>query len=141
MNVSCTTSSLAARRRKTSVTMEEFDEAYEDEPGQLEQEEESLGEAILGEIAGVREPGGVALDHPDAGTSIAARGDLLDATVVEPDAGVALVLRIDLGEVGSRADRSGQHPFQDILLDHPVQPMGCVTTGALRSYGVRSRLR
>ena len=60
-------------------------------------------QAGLGQVARVREAGGVALDHADAGAEVAARGHLLDAAVVEADRGAPFVLRVDLGELGSGA--------------------------------------
>ena len=76
----------------------------------------------LAEVGGVGETGGVALDHPDAGAPVATAGDLLDPAVVEPRRGGALVLGVHLGEVGARAHRRRQHPFQHVAVDHAAQP-------------------
>jgi hypothetical protein len=68
----------------------------------------------------VGEPRGLALDHADADTPVATGRHLFDASVVEADGRVALVLGVDLGEVGSCAQRGAQRALDDILIDHPA---------------------
>ena len=72
----------------------------------------------FGEIGGVGEAGGVADDDPDAGATVAARGELLDPAVVEHAVAVAPVLGEDLGELAAGAQRGVEHPFEDGLFDH-----------------------
>ena len=85
----------------------------------------------LGEVAGVGEAGGLAGDDADAGAPVAAARHLLDAPVVEPGRRRALVLGVDLGELAAGPHRRRQHPFEDVVVDHPVHATG----------GSRSRVR
>ena len=65
------------------------------------------------------EAGRLAGDDADAGAAVAAARDLLDAPVVEPGRRRALVLGVDLGELAARPHRRRQHPFEDVVVDHP----------------------
>ena len=70
------------------------------------------------------EPGGLAGDDADAGAAVAAARHLLDATVVEPRRRRPLVLGVDLGELAAGPHRRRQHPFEDVVIDHPAQATG-----------------
>ena len=74
----------------------------------------------LAEVGRVGEPGGVALDDPDAGATVAAAGDLFDPTVVEPGHRRALVLDEHLGELAAGAHRGTEHSLEHIGLDDIV---------------------
>ena len=68
------------------------------------------------------EPGGLTLDHTNAGAAVATGRDLLDPPVVEPDGRAALVLGVDLGEFGPGPQRRTEGPFDHVLVDHRLQP-------------------
>jgi hypothetical protein len=70
----------------------------------------------------VGEAGGLTLDHTDAGTPVAPRRHLLDASVVESDRRTAFVFGVDLGEFGARPQRCPECPFDHVLVDHSRQP-------------------
>jgi hypothetical protein len=93
-------------------------------------------QARLAEVGGVREAGGVALHHADAGTAIAAAGDLFDPSVVESGRGGPLVLGEHLRELGPVAHRSAEHLGEHVLVDHLSEPTErpCAT-GSVRSGG------
>ena len=80
------------------------------------------GQPGLGEIGRVGEAGGLAGDDADPGAAVAAAGDLLDATVVETGRRRPFVFGVHLGEVGTGGGGTGEHAFQDVLVDHPPQP-------------------
>ena len=90
------------------------------------------GEARLGQVRGVREPGGLPGDDPDPRATVAAAGDLLDASVVETGRRGSLVLGVHLGEVGAGTHGAGKYSFQDVGLDHPIDStaMSLGATGA-----------
>ncbi len=91
----------------------------------------------LAEVAGVGEAGRLAGDDADAGAAVAAARHLLDAPVVERRRRRAFVLGVDLGELAARSHRRGEHPFQDVVVDHPVEATG----GALGGSGRGRRER
>ena len=73
------------------------------------------------QVGGVREPGGLADDDPDAGAAVAPGRQLLDPAVVEEGRRRALVLGEDLGEVAPGPQRLGQHGRQGVGVDQ----VGC----------------
>ena len=70
----------------------------------------------------MRETRGLAPDHPDPGTAVATRRHLLDASVVEPHGGAALVLGVDLGELRPGPERDTERPLDQVVVDHTSQP-------------------
>jgi hypothetical protein len=85
-------------------------------------------QAPFAEIGRVREAGRLAGDDADARTAVPAAGHLFDPPVVEAGGRRPLVLGVDLGEVGTGPDRTGQHPFEHVLIDHAVEPRGDPTS-------------
>ena len=75
-------------------------------------------QAGLGEVGGVGESGGVPRDHPDAGTALASRGELLDPPVVQQGRRGRPVLGEDLGEVTAVPEGLGEHPLEYRGIDH-----------------------
>ncbi len=81
----------------------------------------SLGrreQALLGEVGGVRIPGGLTDDDPHARSAVASGAQLLDLAVVERGRRRTAVLGEHLGEVAAAAERRAQHLLQHRLLDH-----------------------
>ena len=75
------------------------------------------------------EAGGLAGDDADAGAAVAPARHLLDAPVVERRRRRALVLGVDLGELAAGSHRRRQHPFQDVMVDHPADATGGAARG------------
>ena len=75
-------------------------------------------QALLGQVGGVGEAGGLAHHDPDAGAPVAARGQLLDPAVVEQGRRGPLVLDEDLGEVAAGAEGSAERPLDDRFVEH-----------------------
>ena len=73
-----------------------------------------------------------------AGAAVAAARHLLHPPVVEPDAGGALVLCVDLGEVGPGAHTGREHPLEHVLIDHAPSLPTPQPTDPWR-WGVRRR--
>ena len=64
----------------------------------------------------------VSSHHADAGAAVEARGQLLDATVVEMTGREPLVLREHLGEVAARAQSHREDALDDVVFDHLNAP-------------------
>ena len=86
-------------------------------PGRLGSHRGRGGESGRREIGGVGETGGLAVDHPDAGTRTAASGQFLDAAVVESDAHPAPVGGVDLGELGPGAQGHSERAGEDVVVE------------------------
>ena len=97
-------------------------------------------QAPLAEVAGVGEAGRLAGDDPDPGAAVAPARHLLDAPVVERRRRRAFVLGVDLGELAARSHGRGQHSFQDVVVDHPVEATGGAPAGSGRG-GANGRRR
>ena len=90
------------------------------------------GAETLGrQIRRVREAGGVAAHDADAGAAIAARHELLDATVVEAGARRPPILHEHLGEVAATAQRVLDRGLQDTL-DRSARACAARLFGRLR---------
>ena len=71
-------------------------------------------QARLGEVGGVGETGGLAVDDADAGAPGTARGELLDAAVIEDGAGGHGVLGKDLGHVAADLQCGREDAFEHV---------------------------
>ena len=72
----------------------------------------SSDETLLAEIGGMGEACGVADDDTNARTAVAARGELLDPTVIEQRRRTAPILGEDLGELPARSQGRTQDSLQ-----------------------------
>jgi hypothetical protein len=61
--------------------------------------------------------GRLAHDDPDPGAAVTARGELLDATVVEGGGGAPAVLDEDLGEFAAPAESGVEDPLDHVGVD------------------------
>ena len=75
-------------------------------------------QALLAEVGSVGVAGGLADDHPDAGSAVTPGAQLLDLAVIERRRRRAAVFGEHLGEVAAAAERRAQHLLQHRLLDH-----------------------
>ena len=90
-----------------------------------------VGEAVLAQVGGVGEAGGVAANDADAGAPVESGRQLFDSAIVEAGRRAALVLGEHLGELASTAQRRAEDALEDGLFDHPGDSLPPRFAGAM----------
>ncbi len=101
----------------------------------------------LAEVGGVRVAGRLALHDPDARAPVATGRHLLDLAVVQVGRRRALVLDVDLGEVGAGPQACAEHPLDEVAVDqvglgarirrvvgHAAEPTDAPRRAALQAF-------
>ena len=91
-------------------------------------------QAGLGQVGGVREPGGLADDDPDAGAAVAPGAELLDLAVVEQGRRGPLVLDEHLGELAPGPHGRAEDALRISRLDHGRRSWPCESAWSEGAY-------